>query len=690
MSNLALEKILNALKKERNKNSTVIYNYAIPKKWLKKEYNNVIDVGDGDVLVNPYELFIDLIENELLSKKVKGINYSKSLSLINSNNSNGDWIKRSIVYSMMPRASSAYDHDRSGNLDYKNMYNLKDTGTLLKSLILIPYLAYLGITLVYLLPIAQYTRLYKKGEMGSPYGVKDFYKIDSDLYDPIAGESITIEEQFQGFVEACHLFNIRVAMDYIPRTNARDSVLVLQHPEWFYWINKKDEKNYATPWVDGVDKLTVPEPKHAKNIYNSKEVLDFIKFFKKNPKETNSKKWEEVLEILKNDPSLNHLEVIEKEFGLTVAPAFADVMNDPQPAWSDVTFFRMYLDHPNAAKPFLKSQKIPYMLFDIAKASLNPGSEPNIELWNVLADIIPNYQRNFGVDGMRIDMGHAIPEDLTKLIIKNARKIDPDFAFIAEEMQANRAVIAKELGYNLYISDGFYMEPRFREFLLHSFVYSTFDLPLPYFAACETHDTKRAAARYGAGITSKFLTILNLFLPNGVPFINSGQELYEVQPMNTGIDCVGEDAFALNINDPLYGKLALFDKYSMHYKNESDLIQILNTLTKFRAQFIDLFTDSKNAAPIWFGHMKENGVGIAYINESDKPFAFLIIGHTNMDYPETIYAKLDKVYERLPKKANQGTLVFSTHEKMRTVNEFDILGNIVLHMEPGEIKIIKI
>jgi hypothetical protein len=184
--------------------------------------------------------------------------------------------------------------------------------------------------------------------------------------------------------------------------------------------------------------------------------------------------------------------------------------------------------------------------------------------------------------------------------------------------------------------------------------------------------------------------VLNLFLPNGVPFINSGQELYELQPMNTGLDCTNEDAFALNANDPLNGKLALFDKYAMHYKNYTDLPSILNTLTKFRSQFIDLFTNPNNAVPIWFGHMRENGVGIGYIDTSSKPFAFLIIGHTNMEYSETIYARLDKIYEKFPKKISQGTLVYSTHENSRTINEFDILGNIVLHMQPGEIKIIKI
>ncbi|MDR0831972.1 MAG: alpha-amylase [Bacillales bacterium] len=686
----ALEKLSDVLKVQKRKNSKTVFNYVVPTIWvhnLKLTYKH--EVGDGDVLVNPYEYLIELIKT-ILKKRKKDINYSNSLSLIQGENSNGDWIKKSVVYSMMPRASASYDHDRTGALELNNIYKLKDIGTFVKSIALIPYLASMGITLIYLLPIAEYTRLYKKGELGSPYGVKDFYNIDPDLFDQITGEELSVDEQFKAFVEACHIYGIRVAMDYIPRTNARDSVLVKSHPDWFYWIKKDDEAIYHTPFVDGVDKLTVAEAKYAPLVYASSEVKEFIKLFQRNPKDSNPKKWQEVLQILKDNPTLNHLEVIEKEFGLTVAPAFADVINDSQPAWSDVTFFRMYLDHPNAAKAFVTKQEIPYMLFDIAKSSLNPGNIPNQELWDLLADIIPNYQRNFGIDGMRIDMGHAIPQPLTSLIIKNAKIIDPDFCFIAEELNGKNALVAKELGYNLFIGDGFWLEPRLREFGLQTFFYNSFSLPLPIFACCETHDTKRATARLGGGTTTKLLTILNLFIPNGIPFINSGQELYEVQPMNTGIDCTPEDAFSLNKKDAYYGKLALFDKYAMHYKNETDLPYILNLLTTFRNQFINLFTDSNKAVPLWFAHMKENGVGVGYVESKGSPFAFLIVGHTNVDYAEAIYVRLDKVYERIEKRANQGTLIYSTHEAPRTINEFDIEGNLMLYMQPGEVKIIKI
>ena len=56
-------------------------------------------------------------------------------------------------------------------------------------------------------------------------------------------------------------------------------------------------------------------------------------------------------------------------------------MNDPQPAWTDVTYFRMFLDNPIEAQKYIDNDVNPYMLFDIAKASLNPGNKPNYELF---------------------------------------------------------------------------------------------------------------------------------------------------------------------------------------------------------------------------------------------------------------------------------------------------------------------
>ena len=180
----ALNKLLDSLKAEYQNNKDKIYNYVIPELWNTHNYSDTdtIHTPSGDILVNPYKFLISLIENEILPKKKVRVNYTKSLATINKENNNGDWIKSSVAYSILPRASAAYDHDRTGSLELNNMYNLKDTGTFVKAIALLPLLKKMGVTLVYMLPIAEYTRMYKKGEMGSPYGVKDFYHIDQDLF----------------------------------------------------------------------------------------------------------------------------------------------------------------------------------------------------------------------------------------------------------------------------------------------------------------------------------------------------------------------------------------------------------------------------------------------------------------------------------------------------------------------------
>lgn len=692
----SLEKLLHALKLNAKNHSSTIFNYVVPELWNVHRYagKEAVQTADGNVIVNPYSFLIDLIERVLLPAGQSTDDFQQSISRLKGDNSGGDWIKKSIAYSMMPRASSGYDHDRTSTLESQNMYGLKETGTFVKTLALLPHLKRMGVDVVYMLPIAQYTRMYKKGEMGSPYGVKNFYLIDEDLFDPITGDELTVNEQFKAFVEACHRLGMRVVLDFIPRTNARDSVLAIDHPEWFYWIKKADESKYQTPWVVGVDKLTVPEPKHAKYIYTSPEVLSFIKLFQENPKSANPKLWDEIVGLIKAHPEKNHLEIIEEKTGLTVAPAFADVMNDPQPAWTDVTFFRMYLDNPLAAQSVLKGNFAPYMLFDVAKSSLNPGGKPNMELWNTLADVIPYYQTEFGVDGMRIDMGHALPNDLTALILKKARAIDPSFCFIAEELSSERAKAAKEAGYNMIIGDGFYMEPRIATFKMHEFMYSTVNLVCPAFACAETHDTPRIAAREGGRTLARLLTVLNYFVPNGVPFINSGQEVYETQPMNTGLDCRPNEAFMLPANDPLNGKLALFDKFAFHYTNEGfrELPTILEKLSQIRHENLDLFTNPQNYVPVWFASPRDPAVGFAYVKDLGKGATetYLIIGHTEMTRSQTLLVDIHLVRERTKSTLRKGQLIFSTHEMPRPVSEFNFDGNLSLWMQPGEVKIIKI
>ena len=172
------------------------------------------------------------------------------------------------------------------------------------------------------------------------------FKLDPNLGDPMVENDMTLEEQFQVLVEACHTLDIRVMIDIIPRTNATESELIIDNPEWFYWIKTKDLAVYCPPQVTEIYEKTVsPELKYMKTVYNEENVKKHIKLFQFDPKTQNPKKWGKVVsEYKKGNPNI--LDLVDKHFGLTIAPAFSDHINDIQPPWTDVTFFRMYLDHP--------------------------------------------------------------------------------------------------------------------------------------------------------------------------------------------------------------------------------------------------------------------------------------------------------------------------------------------------------
>lgn len=678
MKNLKL--VSKALEKQEKHNRHV-FNYVIPTLWDTQDVlvGSKINVRNNHLIVNPYEYYQSLINQVFL----------KHSPLKKETNTNGDWIKNSFVYSMMIRASASYDHDRTGLLEDQNMYGLQETGSFIKALAYLPTLKKMGINVLYLLPISKYSRKNKKGELGSPYGVSNFFTLDEGLADNLVGD-LPIEVQFKALVEACHCLNIKVVIDIIPRTNSVNSDYIKDHPEWFYWVDTDDLADYRPPMVNTLNHGLPAKEEYFEELFSSDEVIAHIKKFKPNPKQLNPSLWNELLKIHTNNPELDFNELVESKFNMSVAPAFSDRINDPQPAWTDVTFFRLYLDHPQASKKYLETigDVAPYILYDVAKASYNPGNIINQPLWDTIENIIPSYIKEYGIDGARIDMGHALPNPLVASIIKKARDLNPDFAFIAEELDVENAASSLEKGYNMIIGDGFIRLPRVKEGLFNSFVYGAINLEAPMFAVGETHDSPRLAAREGGEDLNEMITLFNLFIPNTIPFLNSGQELYEKQPMNTGLDCRVNEAFLLEETDPMYGKLALFDRVMFNYTHPkaSDLIDKLHILSKIRNDYLHAIHDSESIYPLGFSAPWDRAAGIAYTKENS---CLLVLVNTQFDYPLTHTIKVDN----LPKKFIEHQpihCVFSSKNNTHTGCAIDENNILYLTFEPFEVVLLEI
>lgn len=692
MENLKLLKIQQAL---QNHQDDTIYNYTVPDLWNCFDYNpeKYIKTPNHELMVDPYDFYRSVIDDYILPKADKNKQYQTSLSsnytIPKKGYTGGDWIKEAVAYSTMIRTSSAWDHDRSGTLELSNIYKMPETGSFVKMLALLPLLKKMGVTVVYMLPISKFSLKDKKGDLGSPYGVSSFVELDPNLKDPLIGDACTLEEEFQAFVEACHILEMRVMIDIIPRTNSVDSELIRSHPDWFYWIKASEYDLYKVPVVEGIKNTTSPTLEYMEKVYQSEDTLRHINMFQYDPKTQDPKKWESVS---KKD---NLAEAIEKTFDLRVAPAFSDHINDPQPPWTDVTFFRMYLDPPKETAPFLDTlDRPPYILFDTIKSNMYHGERPNMALWEKLADIVPSYQRRFGIDGARIDMGHALPPKLLQMIMKKARENDPDFSFIAEELQPKLAQKAKENGYNMIIGNGFVMEPRVWKGKLQEFMYESINLPIPTFACGETHDTPRLAARDGEESLSRLLTVLNMFMPNGVPFINSGQEVYEKQPMNTGLDARPNELQMLSPEDPYYEKLALFDLYQFHYTNPRrwELPDILDTIKPIRQKYLKLLTNKQAFMPLYAHYENMNFIGFSYFKKTknNKQNILFVLGNADTNYEH--YLKIDIRLLRMAtdNQEMQGKLLFSTHELPRKFAQFIDYNTLDIHLGPGEVKIIEL
>lgn len=677
--------------------------YSIPDLWNCFDYRGEEkrNTDYGVIFVNPYRFYCDCIKYYILPNRNPDIDYGLSISSITNNYKlgadyiGGDWIKKSSIYSMHIRTSTSWDHDGSGYLEDSDKYGFKETGTFIKTIALIPLLKKMGINVLYLLPIVQHSKKFKKGEIGSPYAVKNFYHLDSELKDTITGKAFTIEEEFSALVEACHIMGIRVMMDIIPRTCARDNELIMEHPDWFYWIRKKDIEWYKPPYVPGAASAEKPTHENLHLIYESSEVWDVIKKFTVSPDQFNPEKWDELKKLYAKDNSIDFLDFIENEIGLTTAPAFSDCLNDPQPPWSDITYFRLYMDHPKESRYFMRDPyQAPYILYDTIKANLFKGDYRNEGLWDTLSNIIPHFQKKFGIDGARVDMGHALPEELVQQILYKPREKDPDFAFIAEELLVSGAEAARKAGYNMIIGYGWWLEPRTYDHKIHEFMYDSIYFKAPVYACAETSDTPRVAARDGGRFLSKLVTIMNQFVPNAVPYINSGLELYETQPMNTGLDCRPDEAYRLDGSDPYNGKLAFFDKYQLHWTNPLrwDIPDTLEEVSKYRRMFIDTFTDINNFIPLGFGDPKLPAIGLGWMisgrrwQEYDN--LFLAIANTDLANDRQFTVDIREARNIAGNSARKAWLAFSASEWSHDIYDFDENGNLKLWFKPSEVKLI--
>jgi len=214
-----LEKVKNELSDKR-----AGVNYHIPKHWMPCGYKGRVCFDGVRFKVDPYEFFEEMLN---------GLDaYSFS-------------VKSDSIYVAFPRTTSAYNHKGFGLFEPEDPLGYRESGTFLKMMAVALHAKRMHFDTMYLLPVSMHSNRFKKGTVGSPYAVSDPLRIADYLADPLL--DLSAEELFGAFVEFCHRIGMRVILDFVPRTGARDSDLILEHPEWFYWVDVASVGKYAPP-----------------------------------------------------------------------------------------------------------------------------------------------------------------------------------------------------------------------------------------------------------------------------------------------------------------------------------------------------------------------------------------------------------------------------------------------------------
>jgi glycosidase len=123
-----------------------------------------------------------------------------------------------------------------------NTRQFTDEGTFRAAEAHLPRLKELGAVILWLMPVQAIGRKNRKGTLGSPYAVKDYYAVEPDL---------GTFDDLKHFVRAAHEHGLYVILDWVANHTAWDCNLVNEHPEWYSRDWKGDYR--PTPWWDWVD-----------------------------------------------------------------------------------------------------------------------------------------------------------------------------------------------------------------------------------------------------------------------------------------------------------------------------------------------------------------------------------------------------------------------------------------------------
>lgn len=106
----------------------------------------------------------------------------------------------------------------------------------------LPRLQKLGVDILWLMPIHEIGEKNRKGSLGSPYSVRDYYSVNPEFG--------TLDD-LKAFIGDAHARGMHVILDWVANHTAWDNALVTEHPDWYERDWNGDFR--PTPWWDWSD-----------------------------------------------------------------------------------------------------------------------------------------------------------------------------------------------------------------------------------------------------------------------------------------------------------------------------------------------------------------------------------------------------------------------------------------------------
>ncbi len=133
------------------------------------------------------------------------------------------WSSHAVIYQVNTRQFSA-------------------TGTFVGVTERLEHIKALGADIIWLMPIHPIGQKNRKGQLGSPYAVRDFLAVNPEFGN---------KEDLKQLVAKAHSLDLKVILDWVPNHSAWDNPLVDSHPHWYAKDYKGDFR--PSPWWDWSD-----------------------------------------------------------------------------------------------------------------------------------------------------------------------------------------------------------------------------------------------------------------------------------------------------------------------------------------------------------------------------------------------------------------------------------------------------